>query len=367
MSGRCVIVGSINQDLVTRVPRIPEPGETIHGFGFSTGAGGKGLNQAIAAARMPGASVLFVGAVGSDAFGRELTGALQDAGVNTGHVRTLDTCATGTASIFVSSDGENCIALAAGANSQVSADQVSEAHGLISEAQVVALQLEIAPAATLRAAELGHAAGAVVVLTPAPAPSLPDEEAEFRELVSHCSLLVPNETELRALVPDELAHDADVSAIARAAAAACVAWQVPGMIVTCGARGVVIVRQGECPDGVRDQLREAGLQGGVVSVDGADDGSTVPHAWAHLTPPPLDRPVVDTTGAGDALAGTLAAQIACCGSGAEHVLGRATPALQDLISAARWGCAAAALSVTGQGASTSYADVEAVRALVQSS
>jgi ribokinase len=195
---RIVVVGSINMDLVTQAPRFVGPGETILGERFLTVPGGKGANQAVAAARL-GAEVALVGAIGDDAFGRQLHEGLAAEGINLGHVAQLADSASGTASITVAG-GENQIIVVPAANVRVTPTQVEHAHSLIARADVVLVQMEI-PLETVEATlRLGHRLGVPVILNPAPAQKLPIDWLQLARYVT------PNQHELAILLgtdPDE--------------------------------------------------------------------------------------------------------------------------------------------------------------------
>jgi ribokinase len=195
---RIVVVGSINMDLVTQSPRFVSPGETILGEGFITVPGGKGANQAVAAARL-GAEVCLIGAVGDDAFGRQLRSRLDAEGVDVTHVRTLSDSDSGTASITVSG-GENQIIVVPAANARVTPAQVEQAQSLIERADAVLVQMEI-PLETVEATlRLGHKLGVPVILNPAPAQLLPVEWLKLARYVT------PNQHELAIVLgsnPDE--------------------------------------------------------------------------------------------------------------------------------------------------------------------
>jgi ribokinase len=179
------VVGSANLDLVATAARLPLPGETVHGTGFAEHPGGKGLNQAVSAARC-GASVAFVGAVGGDAAGDALSSVLVAEGIATGFLASVPQ-PTGRALIGVSTErGENSIIVVAGANALVVADEMPQAR-------VVLTQLEV-PLATVRTAlQLGRERGAMTMLNPAPATELP------ADLLSLCDVVVPNEHEVELL------------------------------------------------------------------------------------------------------------------------------------------------------------------------
>ena len=196
---RIVVVGSINMDLVTVAPRFPAPGETLLGERFLTVHGGKGANQAVAAARL-GAEVALVGAVGDDAFGAQMHEGLRHEGVDTTHMARLDDCASGTASISVA-DGENQIVVVPAANARVTPAQVEAAHEAIASADAVLVQMEI-PLETVEATlRLGHRLGVPVILNPAPAQKLPVDWLKLARYVT------PNQLELATLLGADPAED----------------------------------------------------------------------------------------------------------------------------------------------------------------
>ena len=162
------VIGSINMDLVTRVQRFPLSGETAAGSDLATVAGGKGANQAVAAARA-GASVQFVGAVGADDYGRALKRGLERDAINVRRVRRVRTKPTGVALITLNAAGENQIVVSPGANATVSARRVSEAAPLIRRSALLLLQLETPVSAVARAIAIARRAGVPTVLNPAPA------------------------------------------------------------------------------------------------------------------------------------------------------------------------------------------------------
>ena len=196
---RIVVVGSINMDLVTLAPRFPGPGETLLGHRFLTAHGGKGANQAVAAARL-GAEVYMVGALGRDAFGDQLHAGLAKEGIDLSHVARLDDEGSGSASITVA-DGENQIIVVPAANARVTPTQVEAARAAIARADTVLVQLEIpldAVEATLRIAHREHVP---VILNPAPAQKLP---AEWLQLASY---LTPNQHELATALGEDAHTD----------------------------------------------------------------------------------------------------------------------------------------------------------------
>jgi len=196
---RIVVVGSINMDLVTLAPRFPGPGETLLGTRFLTAHGGKGANQAVAAARL-GAEVAMVGALGRDAFGDQLHAGLAREGIALDHVARIDDEGSGSASITVAT-GENQIIVVPAANARVSPAQVEAARATIAHADAVLVQLEIpldAVEATLR---LARRENVPVILNPAPAQKLP---AEWLKLASY---LTPNQHELATALGEDAHTD----------------------------------------------------------------------------------------------------------------------------------------------------------------
>jgi len=299
-----VVVGSLNLDLIVRTPRLPERGETVLGSTSTTAAGGKGLNQAVAAARQ-GVRTAMIGAVGDDAYGAELCDIAAQEGIDVGGItRRVDT-GTGVAHISVEDSGVNTIIVAPRANATVDADLVRRHQGIIRASSVVLLQLEVPLDGVAEAAELARDAGATVVLNPAPACPLP------RDLLASCHVIVPNETEAALLT----GHDTSSEAGATASARALVALGARVAIVTLGHRGAV-----------------------VATADGA---SQLVRAF-----PVAAR---DSTAAGDAFCGTLAAGLAQ-GRPMDAALQRAS--------------AAGALAATMPGAVPSLPTSAAVDALI---
>ncbi|MFD9907581.1 ribokinase [Streptomyces sp. NPDC059063] len=253
MTPHIVVLGSTNMDLVAYVATAPQRGETVTGREFRTFPGGKGANQAVAAARA-GATVSMIGAVGTDAFGTQLRGALDHSGVDTDLLRTVEG-ATGTAHIVVDDDGGNAIVVVPGANAALSALSHGD-EALIASADLLLLQLEVPLEGVLAAAEYARGHGVRTVLTPAPAQPLPPE------LLAATDLLIPNEHEAAALTGIE-----DPAAAARALLS-----QVPEVVVTLGSAGSLYAARGAEP----------------------------------VTVPAPRVTAVDTTGAGDTFVGALA-------------------------------------------------------------
>ena len=273
MSGRVIVVGSVNVDLVVSAERLPGPGETVVGGRFARHHGGKGGNQAVAAARL-GAPVAFVGAVGGDAFGSEARAALEADGIDVGGLLTLPAASTGVALIVVDASGENSIAVAGGANAVLSSVQVRAAlkRLALTSADVILVGHEIRTGATHEALRLGRIAGATTILNPAPAGGLD------RPTLDLADILTPNEGEL-----DTLAGPGG-TIVARARR---LLGREPGrraVLVSLGGRGAMLVtgrrsqpiaaRAVEVTDtvGAGDTLNgalAAGLAGGAALTDAA--------------------------------------------------------------------------------------------------
>jgi ribokinase len=264
MTGRVIVVGSVNVDLVATVDRLPGAGETVTGGRFAQHHGGKGGNQAVAAARL-GAATWFVGAVGTDAFGDEARAALDSEGVDVSELRALPDQATGVALILVDASGENSIAVAGGANEALDPANVAAAFDRLrpSAGDVVLVGHEIPTAAATEALRLARAGGATTIFNPAPATGVTVETLALSDV------LTPNQGEATELLA--LAGETEGPGPERLA-------QLVGgghVLVTLGGRGALLVDQ-----------------------DGAQ-----PIAAPAMT-------VVDSTGAGDTLNGALAAGLA---------------------------------------------------------
>ncbi|MFE0917757.1 ribokinase [Streptomyces nigra] len=248
-----VVLGSTNMDLVTYVEKAPQRGETVTGREFRTIPGGKGANQATAAARA-GGDVLMIGAVGNDAYGAQLRSALEHSGVDTDDLRTVEG-PSGTAHIVVDDEGGNAIVVIPGANATL--DHLSPGdEGVIADADTLLLQLEIPLPAVLAGARAARRHGVRTVLTPSPARPLPDE------LLGAIDLIVPNEHEAATLTGRTDPREA----------AGVLLDLVPEVVVTLGASGSLYAARGAEP----------------------------------LTVPALEVTAVDSTGAGDTFVGALA-------------------------------------------------------------
>lgn len=224
-----VVFGSTNVDVVAYSPRLPRPGETVHGDAYSIGLGGKGANQAVAVARL-GGTVELAGRTGMDTFGTLARERLAHFGVVTKHLLPDEDNPTGIAVIGVDARAENCITVIGGANMAVDVTDVDRLAPLLSHTQVLLLQLEIPLAAALAAAEIVRAAGGRVILDPAPAPAGALPDAVWQAV----DVMTPNETETEALVG---IRPTDTASAARAAAAM-TARGLPVALVKMGAGGV---------------------------------------------------------------------------------------------------------------------------------
>jgi ribokinase len=284
-----VVVGSINLDLVARAPRIPVAGETITGSGFETFFGGKGANQAVAAARL-GASVNLIGQLGSDAFASQLRSGLRQAGVDSSAVGEVPG-PSGVALISTDEDGENSIIVVPGANGYVTPELLDKHHELIRNAAIVLAQLEIPFETVLHLAELTTEYQVPFMLDPAPARALPDS------ILRLVDWLTPNETETKALLRSQFAEPEEAA----------------NMLLERGARNVIL---------------KLGARGCYLATSRGQHLLVKGHKVA----------AVDTTGAGDAFNAAFAVALS---EG------------QDVLASASWATAVAALSVTRPGAQAS--------------
>ena len=225
-----VVVGSLNMDLVVQVPEIPKPGETVLGRDFATYPGGKGANQAVAAARL-GASVRMVGQVGKDSYADALLENLANEDVNSESVFRDYKSATGVAMITVDARGQNSIAVASGANFTLTTDQIQQAWGKIEEVDVLIMPLETPPATILEAARLAKDRQAKVVLNPAPARPLTED------LLSLVDVLVPNEHEIFQ-ISDQINQNGNQ---VESAARMLISQGVGSVVTTLGGEGVSII------------------------------------------------------------------------------------------------------------------------------
>lgn len=228
-SSKIVVIGSSNTDMIIQLDRIPVPGETVLGGDFSTAAGGKGANQAVAAARA-GGDVTFIASVGTDAFGEQAVSGFVKDGINVEHIKKVDGTASGVAFIFVDKQGENSIAVASGANLKLLPADILNLKQLIANAGILVLQLEIPMETVKQAAALAHEAGVRVILNPAPARKLDDQ------LLQSLNIITPNESEAEFLTGIKIEDDDS----ACRAAEILQAKGVECVLLTMGARGVYL-------------------------------------------------------------------------------------------------------------------------------
>lgn len=240
MKDRAVVcvVGSFMYDLVATAPRRPEMGETLIGTSLETYLGGKGFNQAVAASRA-GAATAMVGRVGADDFGREFLASLDTEGIEAAHVKTDPEHGTGVGLPVVQPDGQNSIIVIPRANQAVGVDDIAAARSVIEDASILLLQLELPPEPTLAAAQIAHEAGLIVVLNPAPF-KLPGPQ-----IARYVDVLVPNETELRALAALLDGSKGHPSLIAMAKAIR-ESWECT-VVVTMGDEGAMLAPKGSEP------------------------------------------------------------------------------------------------------------------------
>ncbi len=265
---RVTVLGSLNMDISVTVPRLPEPGATVLGSPARFTPGGKGANQAVAAARL-GAAVRMAGCVGGDDFGRQLLACLRAENVDAGQVRTVTGVPTGLAMISVDPAGENLITVAPGANHEVGAGEVAAAASSPGDVLVICAEI---PVPAIRAA-LARARGARCILNLAPAPQSPDEAAGI--VADGVDWLVVNETEAAAVLGRKVEGLTD----AAEAAAGLVAAGARHAVVTAGAHGAALASS-TGPAGAPQTIEAFGVK------------------------------AVDTVGAGDTFVGALAVALA---------------------------------------------------------
>ncbi|HUE72407.1 MAG TPA: ribokinase [Pirellulaceae bacterium] len=301
-----VVLGSVNADLVIRGPKLPRPGETVLGGEFFRAAGGKGANQAVAAARAGRDTVIFLAAVGDDPFGRQSLAGLAAEGIDCQWIRTVGGSATGVALILVDPQGENLISVASGANLALTPDWVDGVPDeVFAPAKVFLASLESPAAAVERGLSRARRASVRTVLNPAPALSPEVAEPQWRL----ADVLTPNEHEAAML--SGMPVDSVESAVA--AARQLQARRAGDLIVTLGSQGCVVVEKNVPP----------------------------------VVVPPLPVQAIDATAAGDAFSGALAVALS---EG------------KSLVDAARFATAAAGIAVTRAGAQPSLARREEIEA-----
>ncbi len=299
-----VVVGSSNTDMIIKVPHLPKPGETILGGEFTKAAGGKGANQAVAAARS-GGKVTFIAKVGDDIFGESAVAGFVEDNINVDCVLKDRVAPSGVAQIFVAEDGENSIAVASGANANLSVEDIRSSINKIQSAEILLTQLETPIDTITEAVKIAKENNLTVVLNPAPAQPLPNK------LLSLLSVITPNETEAELLTGIKVVDEAS----AALASEALKKKGVETVIITLGSKGAFVDNNGE-------QYIVSGFE----------------------------VKAVDTTGAGDVFNGAL------------------TVALSEEKSfkeAVKFANAAAALSVTKLGAQPSIPNINEIEKLLK--
>jgi len=305
MSKKIVVVGSTNVDLIIKSEKLPRPGETVLGGTFYKAAGGKGANQAVAAARA-GGNVYFISCVGNE-YGDESIEGFRKDGINVDAVKKDPDVATGIALILVDENGENSISVASGANLSLTVADIQKAQHIIEEAGVLLMQLEIPVELVEEAAKIADAAGVKVILNPAPAMPLGDE------LLKYVTILTPNETETEILTGMEVKNEND----AKEAASVILSKGVEMVIITLGAKGALLA--------TKDEINIIGAH----KVDAKD-----------------------TTAAGDVFNGALALAIA---------------EKKPIHEAIKFANAAAAVSITRMGAQPSAPEREEIEQMIPQS
>lgn len=309
-SEQVVVVGSLSQDIVVSTPRLPVKGETIRGSNFGMFAGGKGNNQAMAAARA-GSKVTMIGRVGADSFGEMLIATLKKNNVDASHMVQDKTEGTGIAMITVDADGDNSIIIAQRSNLNLCDADIVKAESVFENSKILLMQLEVPTETDTIAAKMARKHGTFVALNPAPAPAdgkLPSE------LLENIDLITPNQTEAELLTGIKVIDEKS----ATEAAEKLRKMGPKNVIITMGEQGALLVEEGKNP--------------GMVSS--------------------YNVRAIDTTAAGDAFCGALAAAFA---------------AGETLANAVRFGCAAGALATTKMGAEPSLPNKLEIDKLVLSS
>jgi ribokinase len=301
---RIAVLGSVNMDLVAHCSHLPHRGETIIASSFSEVSGGKGANQAVAAARL-GAEVTMIGRVGDDAFASQLRGHLDRERIDTTFVLPTEKCSSGIAIVAVEHSGENSIVVVPGANGRLDVADVTSAAGAIRASDALLLQLEIPIAAVLAAINIARASGVRIILDPAPAPS------QFPPELFDVDVICPNQLEASAILgcPVQSVADAEQAAVELARRG------VKYAIVTMGAEGAV-----------------------------ASDGEIV------IRFDPFAIHAIDTTAAGDAFAAAFAVR---------------SIEQDSILESVRFACAAGALAASRAGAQPAMPSREEVIELLQ--
>lgn len=292
MKPKILVVGSSNTDMVIKADHLPEPGETILGGTFFMNPGGKGANQAVAAARL-GGSVVFICKTGNDIFGRQSVQLFQEEGIDTSYILSDSKHPSGVAMIAVDKNAENCIVVASGSNATLSPTDLQKAETAIGQSVMVLMQLEIPINTVAYVAAAASAKGVKVILNPAPACELPDE------LLKNISIITPNKTEAEMLTGIKVTN----METAKQAAGVLQQKGIETVIITLGSNGAVVLHE---------------------------------NVFTHIRA--LAVEAVDTTAAGDVFNGALTVALS---EG------------KDMLEAAAFACNASAISVTRLGAQSS--------------
>jgi ribokinase len=292
MKPEILVVGSSNTDMVIKADHLPAPGETIIGGTFFMNPGGKGANQAVAAARL-GGNVTFIAKTGNDVFGRQSVQLFEDEKINTRYILSDSKNPSGVALITVDKNAENCIVVASGANASLSPEDLLPAENAIRGAGILLMQLEIPLKTVEWVASIAASNNVQVILNPAPVCDLPNA------LLKNLSIITPNKKEA------EMIAGVEIKDIESAGAAASVIQSkgVETVIITMGSKGALVLHE---------------------------------NVFTHIPAVPVEA--VDTTAAGDVFNGALAVALA------QHI---------PIIDAVRFACHAAAISVTRLGAQSS--------------
>lgn len=285
-----VVLGSINMDLTTYVPHLPQPGETLFGSSFMMVAGGKGFNQAVAAGRLQ-AKTHFIGRIGHDAFGEGLKKLIADEPINLSGLAVDGEHGTGLAIINVDASAENTITVISGANMALDEEELSRFEAIVDKTAVLLLQLEIPLQTSLSAAKLAREKGVTVILDPAPAQTLPPEAYHL------CHIMTPNESETAVLTGIRPTNEAEAAQAAQV-------------------------------------LHQRGLETAVIKLGALGVYYSTPDDAGFV--PAFAVDAIDTVAAGDAFNGGLAVGLA---------------EKRPFASAIRWGAATGALATTKSGAS----------------
>ena len=303
---KIAVIGSNMVDLISYIDRMPNPGETIEAPEFSLGCGGKGANQAVAAAKC-GSDVLMLTKVGDDIFGKNTLENLKSFGIDTSCCEIVPNMSSGVAPIFVSKSSQNSILIIKGANNNLNPEDIDAAEDKLKECKLIVLQLEVKLETVYHAIAFGKKHGIAVLLNPAPADPLLDLQK-----INSCEFFVPNESELATLTKMPVDTDEQVQAAARTLIEA----GIKNVIVTMGSRGSMLVTKDD-----------------VVKV------------------PCFKVQAVDTTGAGDAFIGSFSDSYVKTG---------------DIVHSMKVGSAFAALSVQKRGTQKSYPEPHEVQSFLES-